>query len=89
MSDPYSKIVNSDGQLLNYENFRELEIDLPEIYKLAEQMYGMIWELASTVADYQLRDWQDGTTAVSPVKEVRENWMRGLHEVSPGREAES
>lgn len=83
MAGSYQHIVNDKGQLLNNENFVGMIENLGDAYEMAEELYGMIWFLATEMIDplkdssYTPEDW---------VKEARKYYKLGLNKYSPGTE---
>lgn len=83
MAGSYQHIVNDKGQLLNNENFVGMIENLGDAYEMAEELYGMIWFLATEMID-PLK-----SSSYSPemwVEEARKYYKIGLNSYSPGKE---
>ncbi|MCI2421120.1 hypothetical protein MOQ72_27120 [Saccharopolyspora sp. K220] len=79
MAGSYGHVVADDGQLLVNENFVEMVENLGDAYETVEHMYGMIWWLASRLAEAQMTD------PASLVEIAIEKSYNEGREESPGR----
>jgi hypothetical protein len=68
MAGSYNHIVTDTGSLRNHESFGDLIENGGDAYEMAEEMYGMIWYLASHL---------DGHVPAL-VEEARLNYSAGL-----------
>ncbi len=75
MAGSYNHAVNDDGQLRNVRNMGIATETQGDAYETIEEMYGMIWWLASGNADR--------------VEAARQNYRSGVEQFSPGREDEA
>ena len=78
MAGSYNHVVTKKGKLLNPENMPGMIDSNGDVYETIEEMYGMIWDLATVVARTN-----GGITPEQVVEETRKNYTRGLS-VSPG-----
>jgi hypothetical protein len=51
MAGSYNHAIDDDGNLSSNESFADMIENLGDAYEMAEEMYGMIWYLASTSDD--------------------------------------
>lgn len=72
MAGSYNHAVNDDGQLRHPERMTIATETPGDAYETIEEMYGMIWWLASGDPNY--------------VENARRNWKLGIDDLSPGRE---
>lgn len=48
MAGSYPHIIENDGNFVDNETFADMIENLGDAYEMAEEMYGMIWFLATT-----------------------------------------
>lgn len=70
MAGSYNHVVTDDGNLVANEYFPNVIENLGDAYEMAEEMYGMIWWLASRA---------DSVNALPEiVRQARQNYEQGL-----------
>lgn len=72
MAGSYLHAVNDRGQLSNTTMMTVATETQGDAYETIEEMYGMIWWLAKGNAGL--------------VEEARQNYLRGIKEMSPGKQ---
>ena len=82
MAGSYKHCVNDEGQLLNNENLNGMLENGGDVYEAVEELYGMIWWLAT-----KLNDEYEGTEPLELVEEARIIYREGI-QLSPGVEDE-
>ncbi len=73
-------IDQETGKLLSNEDATSMLENGGDWYEYAEEAYGMVWWLASVLAQAV----GGPVTATAMVEEARQNYRRGLLEMSPG-----
>jgi hypothetical protein len=81
MAGSYNHATTKKGKLRNPENMRGMVENGGDAYETIEEMYGMIWYLATEVAAFS------GNSVESEVEEARSRYIAGLR-CSPGVEKE-
>lgn len=76
MAGSYKHVVNKKGQLLTPEEFSKKIENLGDAYEAVEEMYGMIWWLATKYGD-----WMRYPAEIA-VEDAREQYKEGV-ELSP------
>lgn len=66
MAGSYNHIVTKKGKLVNPESFSGMIENLGDAYEMAEEMYGMIWWLATELVEANLHQNDYGD---------REDWI--------------
>jgi len=72
MAGSYNHIVNDQGNFVSNETFAQKIENLGDAFEMAEEMYGMIWWLASLAPDAA------AMTAEDLVEMARQNYPLGL-----------
>jgi hypothetical protein len=72
MAGSYYHIVDEDGHFVDNDEFVGMIENLGDAYEMAEEMYGMIWFLASMVQD------APAITPAEMVEIARQNYKAGL-----------
>lgn len=81
MAGSYNHVVDKDGKLLETEELLGmLDTHSGDVYEFAEEAYGMIWYLATTISP--IAD-PEGLHARALVETARRNYKLGLKR-SPG-----
>lgn len=91
MAGSYNHMVNHEGDGKLYSSRNMLIDNLGDAWEMAEEMYGMIWYLASRWdaehdSEFGVADRTPAMVAedvARRVEEARENYLRGL-DASPG-----
>lgn len=79
MAGSYRHIVDEDGKLLDNEEFVSMIENLGDAYEMTQEMYGMIWFLA-TRSGYIA----EGKTPAEAVEFARQSYKSGILNFSPG-----
>lgn len=74
MAGSYRHTVSDDGRLLHPEELAEMLGSPGDVFEAVEQMFGMIWQLASQV---------DAANPAAAVDTAEQNWKSGIS-ASPG-----
>lgn len=74
MAGSYNHIITDHGNLVSNERFANMIDNLGDAYEMTEEMYGMIWWLA-TLSPRQFDDYASGPDMVEA---ARQNYQEGL-----------
>lgn len=72
MAGSYNHIITKNGNLRSNESFAQMIENLGDAYEMAEEMYGMIWWLASMAQEAPVMP------AEELVEHARQNYPLGL-----------
>jgi hypothetical protein len=72
MAGSYNHVITEQGNLVSNETFVQMIENLGDAYEMAEEMYGMIWWLASNTEHIRLMPAEEA------VMLARKNYQEGL-----------
>lgn len=81
MAGSYSHVTTDKGKLRNPRGVNGMLDSGGDVFEAVEEMYGMIWWLATALAQAQPH-----TTPREWVEKANENYLIGISEDSPGRQ---
>lgn len=82
MAGSYNHCVNEEGKLLSNEDLNGMLENGGDVYEAVEEMYGMIWYLATMIKDDNWGNWESTKRIV---EEARTHYKEGIAD-SPGTE---